>query len=310
MSSLLSIGFWAGLLAAGIRVATGIGLAGLGELLTERSGVLNLGIEGTLVMGTLTGVFVTTTTQNPWLGLLGGAAVGSVFGIFHAWMSVSLKVTPQELVGLGVFFFGVGLSAVLYGVWDPGTMDATIRGIYIPFLSEIPFFGRVLFRQDVIVYLLWGMVGFFWLIFNRSKVGLRIRVVGERPDLADTSGINVSKYRYLCTVLGAALMGFAGAYLGIARYQTFMIGITRGIGWIGLGIVYFGKWEPGRTYLGAILFGTFWALQARLQTAFPEAPYQLFVMLPYILVIVMLVLIAREATGPSALAKPYEREEA
>lgn len=310
MSILFTVGFWVSLLAMGIRFASGLAIGAIGELITEKSGVLNLGIEGIFLMSALSGVFITHVFGNPWLGLLFGGLIGAIFGLLHAFICVTLKVN-QALAGLGVFFFGSGFSAVLYGSWSKtGSISIpSVNNISLPIISEIPVLGNILFNHNPMIYLTWLLVVIVWFILQKTKQGLRLRIIGERPDLADTMGLNVFKTRYLATIIGASLMGVAGAFLGIMRYGTFMIGITSGAGWIALAVVYFGRWNPFQTYLGTLLFGVFLALQTKLQSTFPNAPYQLFVMLPYILVIVVLVLISREAVGPEQLGKPYKREE-
>lgn len=304
----LDLAFWTSLFAIGVRIAAAIGIAGIGELLSERSGVLNLGVEGILMISGLGGAIAATVMNNPWFGLLVGVGVGAFFGLVHSGFCVTLKV-DQTLAGLGIFFLGSGLAVVLYRAIAPGGLDIPgISAVEVPVLNEIPFLGEVVFHHNPIVYLSFVLPVLVWIFLEKTKTGLRVRTVGERPDLADTMGINVSKYRYIYTGVGAALMGFAGAYLSIVRYNTFMIDLTHGLGWIAIGIVYFGKWNPGRTYLGAIMFGIFLSLQTKLQTIYPGVPYQFFVMLPYVLVIVMLVLISREAAQPDAIGKPYERE--
>ena len=309
MSILLTVGFWVSLLAMGVRFASGLAIGAIGELITEKSGVLNLGIEGIFLMSALSGVFITHVIGNPWLGLIFGGLIGAIFGLLHAFICVTLKV-DQALAGLGIFFFGSGLSSVLYGVWNPSRSISipSVTNLTFPILSDIPVIGEVLFTHNPMVYITWILIVIVWCILQKTKQGLRLRIIGERPDLADTMGLNVFRTRYIATIIGAGLMGVAGSFFGIMRYGTFMIEITTGAGWIALAVVYFGRWNPYQTYLGTLFFGVFLALQTKLQTTFQEIPYQLFVMLPYILVIIVLVLISREAIGPDALGEPYERE--
>ncbi len=295
------------LLAATIRLATPLLLVALGETFAELSGVINLGAEGIMLMGAFAGVFGYFVTGNVWLGILLGIVVGGAMSIVMAFLSVTLRLN-QILCGLAIFFAGLGLSSFLYyplapmGVQPLGTTS-------IPVLGDIPVIGPILFQQNILTYLAFILVPVFGIILYKTTAGIKIRATGEKPAAVDTLGMSVSKIRYLCVILGGVLAGLAGVYLSVAETGGFRENMVAGRGFMALGLVYFGKWNPYRIVPGVLLFGFFYALQVRLQAIGVDVPYQFLLLLPYILILVTLVLVGRKATGPAALGNPYKRGE-
>lgn len=304
--------FIVGLLAATLRMATPIILAALGEIITERSGILNLGVEGMMLMGAIAGFIGAYFTGNPWIGFLLAIFVGGLMGLLMGFFSITLSIN-QVLAGIGIYFAGWGLSSLIYRfTFGAATVTPTISGIDpipIPLLSQIPVVGEILFTQDALVYLMIILTILTAVVLFRTTLGLKIRAVGENPKAADTVGTNVFSIRYLCIVVGGMLAALGGAYLTVAHLKLFWENMTVGRGFIAIAIVYFGKWHPYRTLMGGLLFGFAYALQIRLQAMELPFPHQFLLALPYILVIVILVLVARRAIGPASLATPYRRGE-
>lgn len=304
--------FIAGLLAAALRMATPLILAALGEIIAERSGILNLGVEGMMLMGAIAGFLGTYITGNPWIGILLAILIGGLMGLLKGFFSITLSAN-QVLSGIGIYFAGMGLSSLIYrftfGIGNAPVLTVGIDPISIPVLSEIPILGEFLFKQDILVYLAIFLTILITLFLSRTTLGLNIRAVGESPKTADSLGVNVYLTRYICIILAGMLAGLAGAYMTVAHLKVFWDNMTVGRGFVAIAIVYFGKWNPTRTLFGGLLFGAAYALQVRLQaTAFPF-PHQFLLMLPYVLVIAVLLLVARGAKGPAALTLPYRRGE-
>ncbi len=301
-----------GLLASTVRLFTPLIFAAMGELLCERSGVLNLGIEGTMLMGAVSGFMATYVTGNLYIGLLAAILSGAILGLIMAFMTVTLGAS-QHVSGLGIFFFGLGFSIFSYRViiGSPKSI-ASIKpfpNLPIPGLSDIPVLGPILFSHNWIVYagLLLAPVVHFFLF--QTTAGLKLRTVGENPHAADAAGVNVYRTRYLALVFGGILMALGGTYLSIAANSVFLDGMTDGRGWVCIALVVFGNWRPTKIMWGAFLFGFIDALQLRLQAVGFHIPYQIFLLLPYLLTIVVLIGVARRATYPAALLLPYKRGE-
>ena len=294
-------------LAATIRLATPILFAGIGEIFAERSGVLNLGIEGIMLMGALSGLTGIYFTNNVGIGIILGITVGALMGLLMAILSVTLRVN-QVLAGLSIFYLGLGLSSFIWTLL-PVMRVAPLAPTIIPFLSQIPVVGPVLFQQNFMVYLALISIPISGLILYRTTFGLKISAVGENPKAADTVGINVNRVRYLCVIIGGMLAGIAGAYLTIGWVGGFTHNMVGGGGFIAVAIVYFGKWSPYRTLAGALLFGGAFAFQIRLQPMGVEFPYEFLLMLPYILTLVFLIVMGRKVRGPASLSLPFERGE-
>ena len=301
----------ASLLYDAIRSGTPLLLGTLGEIYAERSGVLNLGVEGMMVMGAMTGFVVTLSTGNIWLGILLAALVGSLMALIHAFMSITLRAN-QVVSGLALTMLGLGVSGMLGKPYVGVPLPFPLRPITIPVLSNLPVLGPALFKQDLLVYLSVALVPLLWFILFKTKAGINIRSVGESPATADVLGVNVYLVRYLCVLLGGALAGLGGAYLSVAYRPAWTEGMTAGTGWIVIALTIFVMWSPSRALLGAYLFGGVVALQYRLQPL--GISPNLLAMLPYALAIVVLLLgtketIRKKMGAPSALGTPYIRGE-
>ncbi len=306
----------ASLLHDAVRSGTPLLLGTLGEIYAERSGVLNLGVEGMMIIGAVTGFGVTLATGNVWAGILLGAIVGGLSALIHAFLSITLRAN-QVVSGLALTMFGLGISGLIGGLFVGIPLSSPLRPISVPLLSNLPILGYFLFKQDPLVYLSMALVPLLWFILFRTKAGINIRSVGESPATADTLGVNVYKLRYLCVFFGGLLSGLGGAYLSVAYRPAWTEGMTAGIGWIVIALTIFSMWSPGRALIGSYLFGGVEALQYRLQ---PPPPYGLGIspnilaMLPYVLAVIVLLAGTRETIrkrmgAPSALGTPYIRGE-
>jgi len=312
MEQVMTTAFITGLLAAMMRMATPIIFGTLGEILCERAGVLNLGIEGIMLMGAMTGFLTTLTTGSLWLGVAAAALVGVLLSLFMAFLAVYLGLS-QHVSGLGITLFSTGLAMFIYrlAVGSP-VNPPTVRPFTqtaIPFLSGIPILGTALFNQYVLVYIALLLLPLIWFLFYRTSWGLAIRTVGENPFAADTVGINVNLTRTLCLAAGGALMGVGGAFLTLAHQNMFLIDVVGGRGWIAIAMVIFGNWDPAKGMAGALIFGFLDALQLRLQGLGFDIPFHLFLIIPYLMTVIALVGVSRRAAAPAGLLKPYRREE-
>jgi simple sugar transport system permease protein len=311
MSSFLTLPFWIGFLAATVRVATPLILATLGETFSERSGVLNLGIEGIMMFGAFAGFITVFLTKNLWLGVILATFSGLLFGLFMAFLTVTLGLN-QHVSGLGITIFATGLAYYLYrAIIGSPTVPPTITPfatISIPLLSKIPIIGQVLFNQTIITYFALIAVPISGYLLFKTNFGLSIRSVGENPEAADAVGVNVYKTRYTSLMIAGALMGLSGAFFTLAEFNMFLYDIVGGRGWVSIALVIFANWVPAKVFWGALLFGGIDAIGLRLQGTSISVPFQVYLMLPYVLTILVLILTARKASAPSALLKPYRRE--
>ena len=294
--------FW----IATLRVATPLIFGTLGVLLCERAGVLNLGIEGIMVAGAFAGWLTVYAGHGLWTGVLVAALVGCVLGLLHAWLTVGLALS-QHVSGLGLTMLATALSYYGYRVAFPKvetpptiTPFAPMQGLGLPVLdAQTPLTLLALLLVPLIA----------WVLY-RTPLGLAVRMVGENPRAAEGQGIRVLAVRTGAIVAGSALMGVAGAFLTLSAFNAFYFNMVNGRGWICVALVVFASWRPGKALLGALLFAFFDALQLRLQQSGSAVlPYQLYLMLPYLLSILALVVVARKATYPQALMKPYRKGE-
>jgi simple sugar transport system permease protein len=299
------------ILSSGIRFASPILFASLGELITERAGILNLGLEGIMLASAFTSFAGTYFTGSLAFGLLLGILTGMAFGFFMGAMSISIKVN-QVIAGIAIWILGVGISSFAYRIlWGKETTVPQIKGfsdLNIPFLNSIPILGDLFFKYNLLVYIAFLLVPIINFILYKTTLGLKIRSVGENPRAADSLGINVVFYRYLAIIVGCALVGVGGAYIPLAYVKIFAENIVKGRGWIAWSIVVFGNWRTYRVMLGALLFGIIEALQLYLQATSSGIPYEFLLMLPYVLTIIALVMTARRGLMPLSLNKPYKRE--
>jgi general nucleoside transport system permease protein len=309
--SILSIAIFAG---------TSLIFATVGEILTERSGILNLGLEGTMIMGAVSGFAAAYHTDNAYLGVLAGMAAGAVLGLIHAIATVTLR-TDQVVAGLAITIGGTGLASFLGQKLGPGggplvgLIGPRFVEVPIPGLSSIPVVGDILFNRDQLVYLMYLLVPAVWYYLYRTRPGLHLRAVGENPQATDALGVNVFRTRYIYTVVGGALVGLGGAHISLAYTPGWSENLTGGRGWIAIALVIFATWNPARAVLGALLFGGVNAIQFRLQAEGTTISANLLNMTPYILTVVVLVAVTyleafRKRVGaPAALGLPYNREE-
>ena len=305
---LSSVGMWEAML----RIATPLILGTLGVLLCERVGVLNLGIEGIMTFGAMIGWLTVYSGADLWTGLAAAALAGAAFGMLHAALTVPLGLS-QHVTGLGITLFASSFSYYIFRLAVPtASSPPTVepfRPLPVPGLSEIPFLGPVLFNQTAPTYLALALVAALAWGLYRTPLGLAVRMTGENPHAVEAQGIDPIRLRIGTIMAGSALMGVAGAFLTLAAFNSFFPTMVQGRGWICIALVVFALWRPGRALLGALLFAFFDAFQLRLQTAVEGVPYQLFLMLPYLLSILALVVMARRARVPQALMQPYRRGE-
>lgn len=299
------------LLAAAVTAGTPLVLAGLGEILAERSGVLNLGVEGVMLVGGVAAFAVVVATSHPWLAAGAALVAGGLLGVGHALLTVTLGA-EQVTAGLALALFGTGLSALvgrpLIGIPNP----APFRVLPVPGLADLPVIGKVFFRQDPLVYVSYGLALLAWWGLGRTRPGLHLRACGENPAAADAAGIDVTMLRYGATVIGAALAGLAGGYLSLAYTPAWTENMTGGLGWIAIALVVFSTWHPLRLLAGAYLFGAVDVAGFRAQLLGIETSSILLRMLPYLFPLLVLMLISRvrgTPRVPAALGRPYFREQ-
>jgi ABC-type uncharacterized transport system permease subunit len=299
---LSNVAFW----VATLRIATPLILGTLGVLLCERAGVLNLGIEGIMVAGAFTGWLAVYHGLPPWGGVAVAAATGAVFGLLHAFLTVVLPLS-QHVSGLGITMLASALSYYGYRVSFP---KVNTPPTIVPF-TEMPWLPiPILQQQTELTHFALLLVPLIAYLIYRTPAGLALRMVGENPQAAESQGVSVMATRTAAVVVGSALMGIAGAFLTLSAFNAFFFNMINGRGWICVALAVFASWRPGKALLGAVLFAFFDALQLRLQQAGDSLlPYQLYLMLPYLLSILALVLVARNAAYPQALMKPYRKGE-
>lgn len=301
-------------LAAAVGAAVPIALAALGELLAEKSGVLNLGVEGMMLIGAVVAFLVGDSSGSLWLALLVGSLAGAAFSSIHAFLCVTLRAS-QIVSGLALVIFGTGLSTFIGKPIEGKPLDTDFTPIRWGFLADIPVLGPVLFNQDPMVYTTIAIAVVIAFYLNRTRAGLAVRAVGESPGTADTMGVPVAAIRYVHVMLGGLFAGMAGAYLVLGQVASWsQDGTTAGIGWIALALVVFASWHPLRVLLGAFLFGFARRANFWLQGEGVNIPAQFLSMLPYLLTIAVLVLwgshdMRRRVGAPSSLGVPYVRDE-
>jgi simple sugar transport system permease protein len=303
-----------GILHSGIRLATPYLYAALGETIGQRSGVLNLGVEGIMLMGSFFGFYAVFETGNVWIGLLAALIVGMLMGLLMSVVSITFKA-EQGISGIGLFMFGLGMSSLLFK-----TMLGTVEGVQgfselrwcvteSFCLADLPVVGEVFFHHSLVTFGAYALVPITWYFLNKTTWGLKIRSVGQNPEAADSLGVNVNRVRYASVMIGSGLAGIAGASLSISLLGIFQENMTNGIGFIAVALVYFGSWHPLGVMAGALLFSSVNALQLWVQVLDLPIPSDVAVMLPYILTIIALALPFRRALQPAALTKPFSRGE-
>jgi simple sugar transport system permease protein len=306
---LLNAGFW----AATIRIACPLIFATLGELICERAGVLNLGIEGIMTAGAMVGWTAVYLGVDLTTGILYAALVGALFGLLHANFTVHLGAS-QHVTGIGITLLASSLSyfafrLILPSSTTPPKIEA-FQPLQIPLLSDLPFFGPALFQHTTFTYLAFLSVPLTMWLINKSPFGLAIKMAGENPMALEAQGINVLTIRTLAVMIGSAFMAVGGAYLTMSAFNAFYFGMINGRGWIAIALVIFASWKPKQALLGALLFAGLDAYQVRAQQlAGAFIPYQFFLMLPYVLSIFAMVIAAKKTRYPKALLIPFRRGE-
>lgn len=309
LDQILQVGF----LAAIIRIATPLAFATLGEMFSERAGVLNLGIEGIMLLSAMTGFTVAHLTGSLWLGVLSAIVTGAAMAGLHAIFTVALGLS-QHVCGIGITMLSSGLAYFFYRlVFGDETRSPRIDAfdtIPIPGLSSIPVIGPAIFNQFTLVYIAIVAIPVSAFLLYRTPWGLSLRMVGENPRAADSAGVNVISMRFQGVILGGALMGVAGAFLTMAQFNAFTFGVISGRGWVCIALVVFGRWDPWRSAGAALLFAFVDALQLRMQASgLGHIPYEVFLILPFALTIVAMAFMSRDAVAPGALLKPFRKEE-
>lgn len=307
---LLSATFW----AAVIRIASPLIFATLGELICERAGVLNLGIEGIMVAGAFAGWMAVYSGIPLWAGVGVALAAGMLFGLLHAVLTVPFGLS-QHVVGLGVTLLATSSTYYAYRLALPRVTEppriVAFQPLPIPYLSDLPLIGPALFNQTPLTYLAFVLVAVVSVVLYRTPLGLALRAAGENPAAVEAQGLSVTALRMGAVVAGSGLMAVGGAFLTMSAFNSFFFEMVNGRGWICIALVVFGAWKPGKALLGALLFATFDALQIRLQQTSlgADIPYQVFLMLPYLLSILALVVMSRRASVPAALMVPFNKGE-
>ncbi|MBR2691959.1 MAG: ABC transporter permease [Aquamicrobium sp.] len=306
---LFTASFW----VAAIRIASPLIFATMGELICERAGVLNLGIEGIMTAGAFAGWFTVYMGGDLWTGVLVAALVGMALGLLHSLLTVPLGLS-QHVVGIGVTLLATSLTYYVYRLALPEvTSPPKIEPFQpwaVPGLSKLPVIGEALFTQTSLTYLAFILVIVVAWGLYRTPLGLAVRAVGENPGAVEAQGISVTAVRMGAVMAGSALMAIGGAFLTMSAFNSFFFNMINGRGWVCIALVVFGSWRPGKALLGAILFAAFDAYQIRLQQlSGGVVPYQVFLMLPYALSILALIVVARRATYPKALMVPYQKGE-
>lgn len=300
-------------LAAMLRLATPLIFGTLGEIIGERAGVMNLGIEGIMTVGAMVGWYAAYCGWNLWFAVAAAALVSAAFGYIHAFFSVRLGAS-QQVSGIAITLLATSLSYFFVSMVLPlGVSPPSITPFHpvpIPGLSSIPVIGQTIFDQAPLTYVAILLVPVVGYLFYKTPLGLILRMVGENPQVVEGEGYNVYRLRTGAVTAGAALMGIGGAFLSISAFNTFVFGMVSGRGWVCIALVYFSSWRPGRALLGTLMFAAFDALQLRLQQEANQViPYQFFLVLPYLLSILAMALTARGLAYPHALLAPYRREQ-
>ncbi len=286
--------------------------AGLGEIVAEKSGVVNLGIEGIALMSLITTFIVDYATGNPWIALLGALVIAGVMGAVFAFFAISMRL-DQIVLGIAVYLFGLGMSFVIYNALYGNSIPpqfVNIQPISIPYLSTLPILGPIVFAQNILVYFSIALVVIVAYFLSRTSFGLRIRAVGENPKAADNMGVSVNKVRFLATLIGALLAGLAGVYFSFAFVQSFQFDIIAGRGFVALAIIYLANWGPYKTLFAALSFNVVYATQSQVVAISSIAlagSSQLFNMLPYVYLLALIPILGRSARPPRFLLRPYRK---
>ena len=305
------------ILAMTVPFSVALLLASIGEMFNQRSGVFNLGCEGIMAMGAFLGMLIPFSVGQGGhvsqvynvAGLLAATVCGALLALFFGLIVITFRA-PQGIAGIGLQMFGVGTAGTLFRHFVGGTQSIPgIPDTPVPLLSRIPEIGDIFFSHNILVYIAFLLVPVAWYVLFKTSWGLKVRAVGSYPRAADSMGINVNRTRYEALALGGALAGLAGAYLSVCQVKMFSDELIAGRGFIAVALVYFGHWHPVKIMLGALLFSFAQTIQYNVQGLGINLPYEFFVMLPYVVVIVVLAFTSKDQTSsPAALGKPFNRE--
>jgi ABC-type uncharacterized transport system permease subunit len=283
-------------------------LGTIGEVICERSGILNLGVEGVMAIGAVTAFIVTFLSYNPWLGLLAAVIVGMLISITHAYASITLR-SNQVVSGLALTMLGLGISGLVGKPYVGKPLEINMPLNPIPILSDIPFIGPIFFNQSPFFYMAVVLAIAAWFTLEYTKIGIKIRATGEYPKAAETQGVNVSLIKYACVIIGGGFSGLAGANLSISYSKSWIEGMTAGRGWIVIALTIFALWNPMRALVGAFLFGGIFVLQYLLQPLGISPNF--LAMLPYITTLFVLLMVglkdSKKLNAPAMLGEPYKR---
>ena len=313
LADILQSGLIISILATAVRMGTILLLAALGELIVERSGVLNLSVEGMMLSGAFGGFIGAYYTNSLWLGVLSAILAGLLVSALFGLLAIILQI-DQTVSGLTVNIFAAGLTFYLYRALFPNVGATNIPALkpfsvyQIPFLSDIPIIGKILFSQYALSYLAFFLMLLVAFYLYRTKSGLILRTLGENPRVVDMKGINVMRYRFLAVLFGGMMAGLAGSFITLASVGIFVADITSGRGWLAIAIVIFGDWKPVKILWASLFFGFIDALQMQLQALGVQLPFQLFLAMPYILTTVAVFLARKRSGAPLALGVHYVRE--
>lgn len=310
MKDILNMTFIVALLSASIRLSVPILFAALGGMYSERSGVVNIGLEGIMLVGAFAGVVGSYFTGSYWIGAIVAILSGILISALFALATVKIKIN-QIVSGVAINLLAVGLTSFFYrALFGITTVPITVKAfqpINIPILSSIPIIGEIFFRQTILVYIAFLLVPISYFIFYKTSIGLSIRTVGEHPMAADTVGIPVNKVRTICVLVSGALAGLGGCFLSLGQFNMFVDNMVSGRGFIAVAAVIFGKWSPKGVLMASLIFGVADALQIRMQMSGLGIPYQFLLMFPYLLTVVAVTGIVGRTTSPKALGRAYEK---
>jgi len=313
LSDILQTAFIVSLLSAMIRIATPLIFAAIGELITERSGVLNLGVEGSILTGAFVGFTVTYHSGSLWLGVIMALVAGGILGLLMVFLSTTLEV-DQTVTGLTINLLAAGLTFYIYRIQFKSVGSSNLPNLpifqvmKIPILCNIPILGEILFSQYALTYISFALVAVVWFFLYKTKHGLILRSIGENPRAIDMKGVNIHLYQYLAVIFGSMMAGVAGAFLTLSSAGIFVPAIAGGRGWIAIALVIFGDWKPVPILLGALFFGFLDSFQQQIQGIGIQFPYQILLAMPYVLVIIALIVGYRRSGAPISLGKSYHRE--
>lgn len=300
------------LFSGAVVYAVSVMYAGIGELFTERAGIMNLGVEGIMLMGAVTGAMGAMQTQNLAIALLFALLTGAVMGLIFAFLTVTLQ-SDQTVCGMAMLIFGTGLSGYIGKEIASKPINLKFSSIAIPGLSRIPYIGEIFFNQNILVYAMYIILPLAAFYIYRTRWGLKLRSLGENPAVLDAAGENIFLMRYGYIIFGTMMMAISGAFISLSITNVWQDNMTAGKGWIAFALVAFAMWDPASLAIGALLFGFISNLGSNLQVYLPQVPVELYSMMPYIVTIVVFILSTgnfrkKRTDQPAMLAQPYDRE--